>query len=269
MPPQTSLEDQAYSHIRRQLLSGGLVPGEQVRDAQIAEQIGVSRTPVREAILRLRNEGFVEQLPRLGTFVRVPDAQELIDLYEFRRLIEVYSIGKAIRQLTDDDIKQLEGYCRELRLVAAEQRRRTADHHEAIALPAELTERGIMADVNFHLLIIRCAGNRRITKVFADLHVMSYLCGYSWINLRRRNKLGVMARTYRDHCRVLRAIKQRDVNAARHWTKQHLAPIAQVKPDLERLAKNLGNPQRRDLYTTTALPSIMTLEEELTTRKTK
>ena len=251
-----TLENMTYSFLRQQLMEGALVPGQKINEAEIASLIGVSRTPVREAILRLRTEGLIEQVPGRGTFVREPDARELIELYELRRLIELHAVDRAARRISPGDLEQLEAYCREMRLIAAEQRRRQRDaagkDEGGGVLPRRLIARAALADVRFHLLVLRAAGNRRSAEIVSDLHLIHLrtdLDLYRRGGRGRQSPLSLMARLYLEHWRVLRALQRQDRAAARYWMGRHLLPVARVSEAIRALVERRKQGARFGLET--------------------
>lgn len=253
-----SLEDQAYQHIRRQLLTGRLPAGTRVSDLDMAAEMGVSRTPVREALLRLRNEGFVEQIPRLGTFVRTPTLEDLMEMHELRRVLESHAVMKAARRATRADLQEARQLCVDLLEVAREVRDR-----ELTAVPPEVAQRGVLADVRFHLLILRAAGNRRMQKITSDLHLLSHLCGHNWGNPETMSLLSRTAHTALDHWRIMRALERRDPKAARFWMLKHIRPLREVVADMRVIAHRLAtNEQVPNDWPQTVRDGILALEFE-------
>ena len=95
MASDTPLTHRAYQHIQSEILAGKLSAGTQISETRIAEQLGISRTPVGEAIRTLAAEGWVEQQPRRGTVVRSFSRREIIELYELREALETFAARKA------------------------------------------------------------------------------------------------------------------------------------------------------------------------------
>lgn len=217
-----SHNEKAYRLLRERLLTGELVPGHKLNDNDLAKDLGMSRTPVREAVIRLSNEGFCHQIPGMGTYVRVPDEKEISDLFELRLVLESHAVMKAALDATEYDIADLEMLCQELRDCAVETRKYISDENR----PAELVKRSVSADVKFHLLIVQIADNQRLMKIIDDLAIMSHLCanaGQGW-KLEGKSLLKDAADTFKGHYRVLRAIKKKDPIAARECLIEHLVP---------------------------------------------
>lgn len=226
----------AYAFIRNQLITGRLRAGARVVDAEVATEMGISRTPVREALIRLENEGLVEQVPRVGIFVRIPTARELIDMYEMRRLLESYAAAKAAQRISKKQLTELKSLCEVQREDAMEWRRSKGE-----ALSPEVEQRGVLADAEFHLIIMRAAGNRRLMRMVSSMHLMSRLVGHNWSNPKKHPPLHYAAHTLLDHYRIYRAIERRDSKSASYWMRRHLRPRRDVAADLRRLQANLSD----------------------------
>jgi DNA-binding GntR family transcriptional regulator len=97
--------------IRQAILDGRLEPGSRLKEEELARELGISRTPVREALLVLQAEGLIETTPNRGAVVRTHDADDLIDLYQLRALLEGYAARQAATRLTDEEIALLRESC--------------------------------------------------------------------------------------------------------------------------------------------------------------
>ena len=93
-PERSSLAEQAYAALKEELHSFRLVPGDRLSEAELGARLGVSRTPVREALFRLRNEGFIDLESKAGWFVRPIDFDRLEQLYDLRVLLELASVAR-------------------------------------------------------------------------------------------------------------------------------------------------------------------------------
>ena len=207
------LRERAYEFIHRMIATGELTAGSQVSELSLAREIGISRTPVREAIRQLAAEGLVEQVPRFGTIVRTPGRQELAELYEIREALEGYAAGKAASRIGDDDIKLLKQLCDEMAQVGREVRALGAE-----AAEDDLLKRFLAADLGFHLVVLRAAGNRRMMRLTADTQVLTRIFGLR----RQTHSVPVIRDAYRFHRRVLRALSDHDVKASRQWMARHI-----------------------------------------------
>lgn len=210
---QASLRQQAYDYLHRRILSGELPAGSQVSELSLAQEIGISRTPVREAIRQLASEGVVVQVPRYGTIVRAPERREFVELFELREALEPYAVALAARSICEEDLLLLERLCDEERQIATELR-----DSDQKALDAAQMQRFLAADMALHMLLIRAAGNRRIAKIVADSRALARIFGAG----RQEHTLHVVAWAYRQHRRIVRAVRRHDADAARQWMAHHI-----------------------------------------------
>jgi len=164
----TSLKQEAYRHIQSLILSGQLSAGQAVSELSVAKEIGISRTPVREAIGQLTAEGILEQIPGRGTVAKRPTRIDVLELYELREALEVYAIEKvASARVPIHDTSRLQGLCDEIFQLIEELR---SDGQRN--LNAEQMKRLLTVDLRFHLELISAAGNRRIVKVVRDTRLL-------------------------------------------------------------------------------------------------
>lgn len=206
----------AYQHLREQLLLRAFAPGARLSDFVLAKQIGISRSPIREAFGRLESEGLVEQVPHHGTFVRELDAAQLENVYELRMLLEGYAAGRAATRVSEAQLRQLQAICDRLHKMVRQQRAARVQR-----MSPEDAEAWIGLDVAFHMIIVRASGNDHVAKIVSDFRIMTNIC-----SVKREpadlSFLYVQASTWRDHLRVLRALLRRDADAARHWMSRHI-----------------------------------------------
>lgn len=101
----------ATEMIREAILDGRLDPGRRLKEEQLARELGISRTPIREALLVLQSEGLVEALPNRGATVRSHDVEDLDDLYQLRALLEGHAAQRAATRLDSDALVRLRGSC--------------------------------------------------------------------------------------------------------------------------------------------------------------
>src|SRR2546421_13031594 len=97
--------------IRQAILDGRLEPGSRLKEEELARELGISRTPVREALLVLQAEGLVDAVPNRGAVVRSHDANDLEDLYQLRALLEGYAARRAAANVTEQDVVELWASC--------------------------------------------------------------------------------------------------------------------------------------------------------------
>jgi DNA-binding GntR family transcriptional regulator len=209
----TDLRQRAYEDIQGRILAGKLSPGAQVSELSLAKEIGMSRTPVREAIRRLVHEGLLAQVPRLGTMVCSVQRQDIVELYELREALESFAGRQAARRMTQEHLSLLERFCAEIADLAKQARAA-----RATALDADGLQRFLSVDLAFHMVILRTAGNQRILKAVADSRVLTRIFGTP----RQRHELAIVDKTYRYHSRIFRALRRANGDAAGQLIADHI-----------------------------------------------
>src|SRR5438045_8052609 len=106
--PRVSQKEHAYRQLRGRLLDRMLLPGDRLREIPLAEKLGVSRIPLREAMDQLASEGLVERVPGLGSYVRSASPKELRELYEMREVLECFAAEKAAAAVTGAQLGRLD-----------------------------------------------------------------------------------------------------------------------------------------------------------------
>jgi DNA-binding GntR family transcriptional regulator len=208
-----------------------MLAGCRLSDDALAKEIGISRSPVREAISQLVSEGFVEYRPRCGAFVKSPSRRELVELYEVRSALESFAASKMAILATEDQIDQLEQCHRDV-LNIVQQCRNLPDH----TLDGECVGRFMAADMQFHLHILRAAGNNRLLEMVEDCKILLRVFGHGLIKLDRH----LMAESAQQHALVVEAIRRHDADAARNLIISHIATAS------KRLSENVPPPSGND-----------------------
>lgn len=144
--PRRLLRDEAYEVLATAIVNGDLRPGAVIRDADLAEQVGLSRTPVREALARLADEGLVESKPNAYTRVTPLDRRASYEAFVILRELHVLATREAVPRMTPGDLDRL--------------RRANADF--AAALAASDVDAALAADDAFHSVVVEAAGNRTL-----------------------------------------------------------------------------------------------------------
>ena len=210
-PERVNLAEQVYAELKAQLHDFALVPGDRFSEAELGERLGVSRTPVREALFRLRNEGFLDVDAKSGWFVRPIDFGRLEELYDLRVLIELASVARLCAR--PDDMPLLDELKAVWLVPVAE---RLADGRQVGAL-----------DEQFHASLVRAAGNREIARVHGD--VTERIRIVRRLDFTRADRVDA---TYTDHAKVLRAVIQRKADQAQLLLKSH---IEQSKAEVRKI----------------------------------
>jgi DNA-binding GntR family transcriptional regulator len=230
------LREQAYKHIHGKLLSGELPAGQVVSEHSLAREIGISRTPVREAIQRLEQEGVLEQVPRYGTIVRRPERRDLEELYQLREALEPYAVAQVAGRLSPEDVVTLGKLCDEIRSIAA-----TLKKTPHAVVSTTLMRRLLSADLGFHMVLLRASGNRRLMKIIADSRMLTRIFGTP----RQEHDLDVIQETHRFHSDILDAVKKGDAGRAQRLMAEHIR--ASMREALDHYDRAQATPDPRSI----------------------
>ena len=195
------LREIVFNTLRKAILRGELQPGERLMEIALAEKLGVSRTPIREAMHKLEQEGLIHVIPRRGAQVANITVEDLNDVIELRIALEKMAMEKACQRIVPSQIEELEQ--------AAEIFETLADEGDRMALA--------QADEDFHECIYRAAGNRRLLQVLRNLREQMYR--YRIEYLKHEQAYEQLAAEHRE---MTQAIRSRDVEHAQQLCVTHL-----------------------------------------------
>ncbi|WP_051798206.1 GntR family transcriptional regulator [Streptomyces sp. NRRL S-337] len=198
------LRDQVAHHLRAALISGELRPGEVYSAPGLAEDFGISATPVREAMLDLAREGLVEPVRNKGFRVTEVNERDLDQYTEIRTLIEVPMIGRITRSASREDLEALRP--------VAEEIVRAARDHDLIGY--------LDADRQFHLSLLALAGNDRLVETVGDLRKRSRLYGLTALDERDQ-----LLPSAEEHIELLDLMVAGDAKAAEKCMARHLGHV--------------------------------------------
>lgn len=198
---RVTIAQQAYQYLRREIVDGRLVPRAALSEADLSASLGVSRTPVREALFRLRTEGYLEVEPKTGWYVRPIDFDSVDQLYELRIVLETASVVRLAARAADPP--ELEALKAVWLVPAAE---RLSDGHAVGAL-----------DEQFHATLVRATGNAEMTRVHQD--VTERIRIVRRLDFTRSDRIEA---TYQEHAKILRAVMQRKAEQAQLLLKSHI-----------------------------------------------
>jgi DNA-binding GntR family transcriptional regulator len=147
-PARTLLRDQAYARLRDAILDGTLEPGEQLRDSELAEWLGLSRTPIREALARLEEYGLVETAPNRYTRVAPLSARDARDAFSVVAALHGLAAALGVARFADDELAEM----------------RSANDEFATALKTNDVDRALAADDRFHAVLVQASANAEIVR---------------------------------------------------------------------------------------------------------
>ena len=196
------LRDEVFNTLRERILKGVLKPGERLMEIHLADQLGVSRTPIREAIRMLELEGLVKMVPRKGAQVARISREDLQDVLEVRKALDTLAVKLACERITTDEI---------VRLKEAE------DEFERTLTLGDTTEIA-EADVAFHDVIQAASKNKRLKSMISNLAERIYRYRFEYI---KQQSDGGKTLT-EEHREIIRCIEEKDVEAAVKAIELHI-----------------------------------------------
>jgi DNA-binding GntR family transcriptional regulator len=196
-----TLWERVHDHLRDEILSGRLTPGTELAEVALAESLGVSRGPVREALGRLATEGLVTIRPRRGAVVRAFSSDEFIEAYQVREALETMAVRLGVPQLTADDVGALE---------------RAIEEMSACGTAGDV-QGFFEANTAFHLVFFDAAANRMLADLYRQLRGQIDRHRVRSLELR-----GDVRRSIAEHKAILRAARAGDVERTVHLVSEHI-----------------------------------------------
>ena len=189
-----------YDRILDMMIHYDIVPGQRLVFVDLAKQLGVSRTPVNSALSILAKEGYLDFVPNQGYTVHKLTREEFEGLYEIREILELGTVGKAIRSMTEDDLEAL----------------RTAKENYAKAITDRVHRGLFVLDTDFHTSIIAMAKNRFLVKRYRELCQRIFLrFRVDELRIDRTHEI------VKEHNELFEAIRVHDVDLAKRLLIQH------------------------------------------------
>lgn len=201
------LGEVVFEYLRESILNGELKPGERLMEINLAEQLGVSRTPVREAIRKLEKEKFVEMLPRKGAYVADLTAKDILDVLEMRIILEGFAAALAAERMTDEEISLLECSLK--------------GFQDAVARQDRLVM--VEKDNEFHDLIFQATKNNKLIEIVKDLHDQ-----FQRFRLIYFNEFDNYIELQNWHNRIFTSIQEHNTDEARIAAEKHVKLIMEI-----------------------------------------
>ncbi|ORU01469.1 putative regulator PutR for proline utilization, GntR family [Anaerovibrio sp. JC8] len=203
--------------LRDAIRKGKLKPGERLMESQLAEDLGVSRTPVREAIRKLELEGYVIMMPRRGTYVANLSIRDVNEVFEIRTSLDSLASGLAAERITDEELERLQ------RLL--------------VAIGGYIEENDmdkiVECDTEFHDLLYQASRNSRLVGIIFNLR--EQLTRFRSTSMAFPGRLKA---TLEEHRRIVEAIAQGDVAEARAAAEYHMEKSEQTLLESMEAMKN-------------------------------
>jgi len=197
---QRALYEEVAELLRQRIFNRELLPGSWIDELKIAEEYGISRTPLREALKVLATEGLVTMKVRRGAYVTEVNEKDLTDVYHLLSLLEADAAGAVATQATDAQLKELQTL------------------HDNLEKTVKNRERFFEINETFHMRLLEIANNRWRDQMVGDLRKV--------MKLNRHNSLlksGRIAESLSEHSAIMQAIAARDANQAAQCMRDHFA----------------------------------------------
>ncbi len=193
------MREAVYERLKKAIIEGELAPGARMLELELADRLGVSRTPVREALVRLAQEGLAELLPGRGARVRVLTPGEVAEVYEVRAALEAEAARLAATRADQEELAELSEYAQAIE-----------------RLPRKALAEQTRADARFHATLVALSKNRELERLFHQLDAK--------LALARRFSAdeNQSQRTRAEHRAILEALHRRDPEAAARAARAHI-----------------------------------------------
>lgn len=201
-PRRADSAERAYNVIRKLVIDFRLKPDERINEVQLARQLDLSRTPVREALNRLASEGFLGFQPNRGFFFRAPEINDLLHLFELRTIIEASAFALTCQRATDQEIAALDKLWQELLV-----RYQRNDPDEILGL-----------DEQFHVSLAALARNEEIVSVLQNLNARIRFVRRIQIEHGRNHPKMIF-----EHTNIVEALTARDAELGARLLKAHIS----------------------------------------------
>lgn len=196
------LRDIVFNTLRQAILRGELEPGERLMEITLANKLGVSRTPIREAIRKLELEGLVTMIPRRGAVVASISEKDMRDVLEVRVTLEELAVSLACKNFTDDAITEL----------------KAAQNRFENAVIAHDIMKIVDADVAFHDVIYNCTNNARLIQMISNLRETMYRYRLEYIKDARNHSILI-----NEHNDIIDCLAKRDVEGVKKSIRIHIS----------------------------------------------
>ena len=204
------LREMVYEELKMQILTGVIVPGTRMMEVELADQMGVSRTPIREAIRKLEKEGLVTIRPRRGAFASSINTDDMLDILEVRQNMEGLAAFFAASRMTPDQLDKL---------------KEISEGYNQAVLDGDM-EAMIDYDTRFHRAIVDSSNNKILVQMIEQLQELVLRFRYIYYDSFRRAE-----NMPEEHQAILDAIARGDEDAARHAADIHIDRLKKLVAD--------------------------------------
>ncbi|MPL67984.1 HTH-type transcriptional repressor RspR [bioreactor metagenome] len=201
IPKVVSYKEKAYNELKNAIINQAIKPGETLNERTLANDLGISRTPIREALQLLESEGWVVTEPCKGTWVKEITLEDIEEVFQMRLALEPFAVGLAVHQITEDDQKALHDLYEKQILLCHNVR------------PLEFTD----MDMKFHMYLTGLSKNRRMSQSISSL--MDIMNMYIIRTIKNETRYAIAAE---EHATIIKALFEKDVASAQQAVVYHL-----------------------------------------------
>lgn len=195
------LRDVVFNTIKDGILTGRFKPGERLLENQLAEELGVSRTPIREALRMLEIENLVDLIPRKGAQVKEMSEKDIKDVLEIRKVLEELAAGLAAENITKQEIAELKKV-----------------HNDFITAFDNGDRKGVLdADTCFHDIIFNATKNDKLVQIISNISIQIFRYRITYLKL-----LSDVSVPDKQHIELIKAFEKRDAERARRISREHI-----------------------------------------------
>ena len=203
LKPPVSLRDRVYEYVKGQIIEGNITPSDTLTEVSLSKQMGISRTPVREALHYLEKEGLLAALPKKGYKVRKIHRQELEEICEIRCALESLAIKWAIKRITAEQLRALEE-----NIYSAQRKTDEGDMLSFTTLDGE-----------FHEMVAQASGNQQLVDIILSLRNDMIRSRFQGLN-----KEGIK-RALQGHHNIFKCLADKDASCAETAIRGHLEDL--------------------------------------------
>ncbi|MFA9380984.1 MAG: GntR family transcriptional regulator [Acetanaerobacterium sp.] len=209
MEKYESLKDHVYSYITQKIQNGMLLPGQKINEAEICNELGISRTPAREALIQLSSESLIEYIPRKGFLVKIIDTKRKLDVYRIIGTLDALAASLALEYMTPDDNNKMDETLEKIDIAIKYQ-----NYEEYSKLQGE-----------FHdIYISKCDNQPLIELLYSLKHSFIRL---TYLSEDKQKLFGVLQSVNQEHKDVAQAFAVKDLDkimfilGQKHWETTH------------------------------------------------
>jgi len=202
IPENIGKAEKAFLYIQKQILERKILPGQRIVERTLARECNMSKTPVREALQRLKDLGLVTGDFQNGVYVSNITGKDALEIFDLREFLEGLSARLAAQRINGDNLEKVKNILEESHL----------------AMKSDDTRRYSELDQNFHFTMMSLSGNSRLFAIYRRLRVQATILMRSSMRLPERG----MEKSFTEHMDIFKALEKRDAVRCEHTARQHI-----------------------------------------------